>query len=128
MILQSRLGQCEDKISDTEDRFAVNNQKKIAFIKLARDHEKSIQQLLNEIKKNNLRLTGVNEHAGGITNYTLKIFRYDGKKLCWYRKNSKVNQAYKTPVSHDHKNSTARQVHESQHKKFNARTKILKAV
>ena len=65
--MQSRLRESEDRISDIEDRIVVKDHENRDFLKIVRDHEKSIQQLLDDAKKSNIRFIGVHEKTGEST-------------------------------------------------------------
>lgn len=56
-------------------------------LKIVRNHDKSIQQLLYDAKKNNIRLIGVNEETGECSDNIKKIVhRSNGRKFPNWRK------------------------------------------
>lgn len=48
------MSQYESRIPDMEDRIAVSVDEKRYFLKIARNRDKSIQQLRDDTKKNNM--------------------------------------------------------------------------
>lgn len=67
----SRIDQCEARIADVEDRFTVSDYQIKDLLQLARDHEKSITQLLSD-GNSNTRCIGINEKNHNIAQRTLK--------------------------------------------------------
>lgn len=57
------MNQCEHRISYLTKRFTISNHEKKDFITIARNHEKSMQELLDDTKKNIISLIVVSEKA-----------------------------------------------------------------
>lgn len=56
-----QMSQCEGQHSDIEDRIVNSDHKNKDSFKIAGDYKKSIQQLLHNAKKTNIRWIRVNE-------------------------------------------------------------------
>lgn len=59
----------ENRISHLEDGNVARVREKKDVLKIARDHEKSLQQVQDERKKRDVRLTGVSEKTGDFKYY-----------------------------------------------------------
>jgi chromosome segregation ATPase len=72
----SRVEQAEDRISELEDEMAVKGKTKELLVKQLKTCEKKMQELINSIKRPNLRIMGIEGEevqAKGMRNIFNKI-------------------------------------------------------
>lgn len=110
---QNRLNEAEDRISDLEDSMAASDRERTDLVKTARIQEKSIQQLQDEAKRNNVRIIGVNETAGSNTNDIKRLLAEiieENFPRMETEPDIQVNEAFRTPNNHNQSKTTPRHI------------------
>lgn len=61
--INSKINQCENRMSNTKHMFLVNNYEKKDFLKIERNDKMSIQKVLYHVKKYNIRMVRDDENS-----------------------------------------------------------------